>query len=40
MQSELKAQFEKEAPNIEEITAKIVKERVDYERKKFDYERE
>jgi len=32
--------MEREMPNIEEITAKIVKEKVNEERKKFDYERE
>lgn len=32
--------MEKEMPNIEEITAKLVKEKVDEERKKFEYERE
>jgi len=32
--------MEREMPNIEEITSKLVKEKVNEERKKFDYERE
>ena len=40
LKQELKVEFEKGMPNIEEITSKIVKEKVDEERRKFDYERE
>lgn len=40
IKKELSQEIEKGAPNIEEITSKLVKEKVDEERKRFDYEKE
>lgn len=40
MRDELKAELGREMPDIEEITGKLVRERVDEERRKFEFERE
>lgn len=40
LKDDLKVELEKEAPNIEQITQKIVKERLEEEKKKYEYERE
>lgn len=40
LKNELKEQLEKGSPNIEEITSRIVKEKLEEQRKVFDNERE
>lgn len=40
LKDELKCELSKEIPNIEEITSKILEEKLDIQQKKFEYERE